>query len=94
MIEHGAIRRCEDLFERSESRSTMLGDVILTDSERATSSLFVCFLSVGTERKNVKRLLSEQIPDQVRDEGIKSAMRSPSPAPPLKGRGETNAASA
>ena len=52
MIEHGAIRRCEDLFERSESRSTMLGDVILSDSERATSSLFVCFLSVPTERKN------------------------------------------
>ena len=69
MIEHGAVRRCEDLFERSESRSTMRGIVILSDSERATSSLFGCFLSVGTERKNVKEIIPQEIPGQTRDEG-------------------------
>ena len=55
MIEHGAVRQCEDLFERSESRSTMRGIEILSDSKRATSSLFGYFFSVGTEKKNYKQ---------------------------------------
>ena len=50
MIEHDAVRRCEDLFERSESRSTMRGIVILSDSERATWSLLVASLCRNREK--------------------------------------------
>ena len=45
---------CEDLFERSESRSTVLRVEISSTSERATSSLFGSFYSPGGEKKNVR----------------------------------------
>ena len=53
-------RRYEDLFEHSESRSTVWRNDILSSPKRATSSLFGCFFSPGGEKKNVNNLSLER----------------------------------
>ena len=58
-------RHCEDLFERSESRSKMRGIVILSDPERATISLLVLPLCRYRE-KNRKNLIPGLIRDLLR----------------------------